>query len=158
MHFTLPLVAALAGAPARPATVPSTGWSPLPPILALAEARAEQKPVLIDFYATWCVPCQEMDRVTFPHPAVRTLLEDYARIKVDAESAEGLELVASFEVFGYPTLVLLSPAGHEIGRMVGYASPDEFVSEASSLIAASRGALDSATAQAGPPPPRPGER
>src|SRR5690606_21933929 len=60
------------------------GWTPS---LAqgLAIARAENRPVVIDFWATWCKSCQTMNLTTFKDPAVIDRLEDYVKVKYQAE-------------------------------------------------------------------------
>jgi thiol:disulfide interchange protein DsbD len=50
---------------------------------ALEEARAAKKPVMIDFYATWCLPCKELDEKTFRDPRVVDALKDWVLLKAD---------------------------------------------------------------------------
>ena len=110
---------------------PTIDWMPYSEE-ALAEAQAAGKPVLMDFYADWCIPCLELDRVTFTDRRVIQATEDFARIKVDLthyDSPEAEALRERFDVAGVPTLVFLNKNGEEIrkARVVGFMGPDPFL-------------------------------
>jgi len=78
----------------------------------LAAAERDGKPVLIDFWATWCKNCLTMDTTTFANPDVKTALDGYVKIKIqiqaedmDAEPAKSL--LARYNAIGLPTYVML---------------------------------------------------
>ena len=88
-----------------------SGWN-----ASLAEglnvALLEQKPVLIDMWATWCKNCVVMDRTTLADPAVTKALDGYVKIKYQAEQLDeypARALVERFKVIGLPTYVILHP-------------------------------------------------
>jgi len=86
---------------------------------ALRTARAQGRPVLVDFTAGWCVTCREIDRTVFANPVVQTRLRDVAVIRADVtDYNEGSRaLMQRFEVVGPPTMFFLSPKdGREIPR------------------------------------------
>lgn len=86
---------------------------------ALRTARAQGRPVLVDFTAGWCVICREIDRKVFANPVVQARLKDVAFIRADVtEYDEGSRtLMQRFEVVGPPTMFFLSPKdGREIPR------------------------------------------
>lgn len=78
----------------------------------LAEARARDKLVLIDMWATWCKNCLAMDKTTFAEPAVKARLADYVKIKFQAEdltASPAAEMLERFEGIGLPVYAILKP-------------------------------------------------
>ncbi len=76
----------------------------------LATAEAEDKLVLIDMWATWCKNCIAMDKRTFKDDAVIARLEDYVKIKFQAQdlaASPALEMLERFEGIGLPTYAIL---------------------------------------------------
>jgi thiol:disulfide interchange protein len=78
----------------------------------LATAEREKKPVLIDFWATWCKNCLTMDKTTLKDPAVEASLSNYVRVKFQAEDPDAepaRSLMSKFNSIGLPTYVILRP-------------------------------------------------
>ena len=78
----------------------------------LDRAEREQKPVLIDFWATWCKNCLTMDKTTLADPAVTAALANYVKVKFQAEDPEvepAKSLMTRFKAIGLPTYVILRP-------------------------------------------------
>lgn len=76
----------------------------------LSAAEADGKLVLVDVWATWCKNCLTMDRTTLQDPAVEAALDDYVKIKFQAEDlgvAPASEVMSRFEAFGLPTYAIL---------------------------------------------------
>ena len=87
------------------------GWHPS---LAegLAQAQEEGKPVLVDMWATWCKNCLTMDATTLSDPAVTGALENYVKVKFQAENPDqspAREVMQRFGAIGLPTYVILEP-------------------------------------------------
>jgi thiol:disulfide interchange protein len=91
--------------------------------LALEKAQAENRAILIDFWAVWCKECKEMDKHAFQDPHVRSLLDEFILLKVDVDDVP--QLKSQFLVVGMPTVVVVSPDGTEITRAVGYQTADQ---------------------------------
>jgi len=78
----------------------------------LAVAQREQKPVLIDMWATWCKNCLVMDQTTLADPRVTTALDGYVKVKFQAEQPDeepARSVMARFGAVGLPTYVILQP-------------------------------------------------
>lgn len=105
------------------------------------EAKSLSKPVLMDFYADWCIPCLELDRKTFTDPDVITATRDFVRLKVDLthfDSPESEILRKKFNIAGVPTIVFVDKNGQEVlsSRVVGYLPPKEFIEKVKPVLAA----------------------
>jgi thioredoxin-like negative regulator of GroEL len=110
VRFLLPLLLLACGAP--PAT---RGKVDLDPVLA--RARRESKHVILDFSATWCPPCRQMEADVWPDDAVKAELSRFLFVTVDVD--ENPELVERYHVNPIPDVRVLAPDGHETGGFVG---------------------------------------
>lgn len=97
---------------------------------AVADAKAQGKPVLLDFYADWCVSCKEMERYTFTDSTVQSALHDAVLLRADvtANDADDKALLQHFGIFGPPTIALYGTDGQERHnfRVVGYMKAADF--------------------------------
>ena len=97
-----------------------------------AAVSATGKPVIIDFYADWCIPCKELDEKTFNNKDVAGELDRFARVKADLTKPEDpavQALTKQYRIVGVPTIVFLDSSGHELDaqRLTGFEPPQKFV-------------------------------
>jgi thioredoxin 1 len=104
---------------------------------ALAAAKKDNQPIMIDFYADWCKWCRELDGDTYVNKDVVALAQKFVSLKVDAD-VEG-ELSSRYKVVGLPTILFINPDGKEIHRVVGYRPPGQFVGEMNTALKAFKG-------------------
>ena len=105
------------------------------PVRSVAELDAALKtagrPVVLDFYADWCVSCKEMERLTYTDVAVRRKLSVALLLKADvtANNAQDRELLKRFALFGPPGTIFFDAKGHELkpARVIGYQNTPSFL-------------------------------
>ena len=96
----------------------------------LAEAKAAGQPVMLDFYADWCVSCKEFDKFTFSDARVQARLKDVLLLKVDVtnNTADDKELLKRFSLFGPPGLIFWNAQGQQSDfKVIGYEPADKFL-------------------------------
>lgn len=107
----------------------------------LTEAAARHQPVMLDFYADWCVECITMARTTFTEPAVQRQLAEVRRLQADvtAMDAEDRALLHKLGVLGPPTIVFFDEHGREVphGRLVGLVDAQDFMRHTQRILALS---------------------
>lgn len=85
---------------------------------ALDRAKRERKPIVIDFMASWCVPCKRMEKETFADPEVAKLLKQVVFLKVDTD--EHPDLAKHFGIEGLPDIRFLDSDGTEVRRLTDF--------------------------------------
>ena len=98
----------------------------------LIKAKAENKLLLLDFYADWCISCKEMELNTFSNPEVSKELERFVLLQADVtkNTSDNQALLKRFDLFGPPGILLFDPntqAEIKNQRIVGYMPPERFL-------------------------------
>lgn len=106
----------------------------------VAQASAHGRGVLVDFSADWCTSCKEMERYTFPDPAVKSALANTTLLRADVThgTADDEALLKRFGIIGPPTIAFYGSDGRERRefRVVGYLKADAFAARARAALAA----------------------
>lgn len=100
---------------------------------ALAAAEDEQKYLLVDVYTQTCKWCKALEDTTFADSSVVDFSREFIWAKLDAQA--DTQAARSFQVFGYPTVMLLDPSGQEVDRIVGYLRPEPFMAQIRDYLA-----------------------
>ena len=99
----------------------------------IAAARAAGQPLVLDFYADWCVACKEMEKYTFPEPAVHDALEGFVLLKADVTANDALDqaLMQRLGIIGPPaTLFYVDGVERRASRLFGFEKAPKFVERA----------------------------
>ncbi len=100
-------------------------------------AAGERRPVMLDFYADWCVSCKEMERFTFSDQRVKERFGQMLLLQIDvtANNADDRAMLKRFNLFGPPGIMFFDADGRELvqRRVIGYQDADKFVSTLQNL-------------------------
>lgn len=116
----------------------SLAWDEYKPS-KLVDARQNNQPVVIDFYADWCIACHEMENFVFSNPAVSKELRKFVRLRVNATDMMApavQQVLEKYEVWGLPIVVFLDRNGREAdeARVIGYVPPAEFMQSLEAVL------------------------
>ncbi len=103
----------------------------------LAQAAQQQRPVLLDFYADWCISCKEMEKYTFNDPNVARIMQQFTLLQADvsANDAEDKALLKYFHIIGPPAILFFSNnKEYPAYRVVGYQAAADFQHHLNQLI------------------------
>ncbi|WP_443115807.1 protein-disulfide reductase DsbD [Herbaspirillum seropedicae] len=100
-------------------------------------AAGERRPVMLDFYADWCVSCKEMERFTFTDERVKARFGQMLLLQIDvtANNADDRAMLKRFNLFGPPGIMFFDADGRELAsrRVIGYQDADRFISTLQNL-------------------------
>jgi thiol:disulfide interchange protein DsbD len=90
-----------------------------------------KKPIMLDFYANWCISCKELEETTFKDKNVIKMLEEFTLLQVDTtkNTQNDKDLLTKFNLFGPPGIIFWDKDGKMIdsAKLVGYKNSEEFI-------------------------------
>ena len=93
-------------------------------------ASNKEKPIMLDFYADWCVACLEFEKFTFTDKEVSALMQQYILLKADVteNNQNDKALMKRFNIFGPPAILFFNNSGDEVKqiRTIGFKNPKDF--------------------------------
>ncbi len=102
---------------------------------AFKQAKAENKPIFVDFYTSYCAPCKIMDEYVFTAPDLAQLLNsNFVNYHYNCEDFDAYPFMNKYNVTNYPTLLFLRPDGTVIKSIVGSLTYTQMKKEAQSAL------------------------
>lgn len=98
---------------------------------ALTKAKAENKPIVLDLNAEWCAPCRQLERLTFPDPKVKALLEQTVFLRIDTDKYP--DIAQRLGVEGLPDIRFVLPDGRIIRQLRSFQDAASFAVELEQL-------------------------
>lgn len=101
-------------------------------------AKDLNKPVLLDFYADWCISCKVMERDVFAQPRAAKLMSKFALVQADVtkNDADNQSLLEQYNLFGPPSILFFDPNGDELieFRVMGELNEEQFIKQLNEVL------------------------
>lgn len=92
------------------------------------KAKAENKLIMVDAFADWCVPCKMMAKDVFTKPEVGEFYNStFINYQIDAEKGEGVDFAKEYQIEFYPTILYIDGSGKVVEKKIGAMSPELFL-------------------------------
>ena len=106
---------------------------------AVKNTSSSRKPVLLDFYADWCISCKVMEREVFSQPEANELMSKFTLVQADVtdNNTKNQRLLENFGLFGPPSILFFDTKGNEFKqfRVMGEMNEQQFVSQLKAVLA-----------------------
>lgn len=110
---------------------------------ALEKAKAEERLIFVDAFASWCGPCKRMAAQTFPDPKAGDFFNaNFINLKIDMEKPENAEFAGKYPVGSYPTLMFIDPTGKVVLKDVGAKNVDQLIETGKKALGKSDKSVD----------------
>ncbi|MBO0952038.1 thioredoxin family protein [Fibrella forsythiae] len=94
----------------------------------LKKAKAENKVIFLDAYASWCGPCKMLQKNVFTQKTVGDFFnKKFINVKMDMEKGEGPALAQVYPLEAYPTLLFINSSGRVVKKAIGYMSAEDLI-------------------------------
>ena len=101
----------------------------------ITEAIRSNRPIFVDFTATWCKHCLKMDQEIFTNTAIASKLNsEFIAYKVDIDNPDGVAIAKKYNVTEYPTYLILESKTNRIGYIKGFYFADQFLNEINKIM------------------------
>lgn len=102
---------------------------------AIRKAMTENKLIFVDCYATWCVPCKDMEKEVFSDSKVGKFFnKNFINVKFDMYKPEGIKIKTKYNVKAYPTFLFLNLKGEQVYYSIGFIEPKAFINIAQNAL------------------------
>ncbi len=96
----------------------------------VAEAKSTGKPVFIDVYTSWCMPCKKMAKETFTQKEVGDYFNvHFVNYQIDAEKGEGISIARQYKITAYPTCLFVLPDGKLVHSFLGFQTVEQLLKQ-----------------------------
>ena len=107
--------------------------------IAAAIEKSEEKPVMVDFMAEWCPPCQRMEETSFSNPQVIKRSEKFVMVRINIEKQKDIAVqyngnASKYGGIGIPNILFLNGKGEKLRHIVGYRDGNELIAVMDSVL------------------------
>ena len=120
--------------PGRFASAQGVTWHELTFEEALVQASQENQRIFAYVFTTWCGNCDQIEYHAFSSPEVAALTADLLTIQVNGDTEEGDVITERYDTTGFPTVLILTPDGEEVDRILGFAYLELFIDSLQELL------------------------
>lgn len=102
---------------------------------ALGKARKEHKMLFVEIYTTWCTYCRQMEQNVFSTKEAGAFYnQHFINVRYDAQKSDGIQILKSYAMLGFPTFLYLDPNGLVVKKTAGYQNIETFTSMGDSAL------------------------